>query len=188
MNYEDKFNDILDTDETIQWIGVPNRMAFMSGGLLVLAVGIFWGVIDLLFVFMFFFGSSPGFRDQMELVFFVILMIAHSFPFWGSILYMIWRYYAHGATFYACTDKRIMIRSGVLGTDFRIFEYDKINDIQININLIEKRYSVGSILFNTAGLTPNFFIPFDIFGWVKNTRFIGIENPYDVFRQIKKLS
>jgi membrane protein YdbS with pleckstrin-like domain len=174
MNYENKFNNILDHDETIQWIGVPNGMAFMSGGLLILVAAILW----VLFTFFIFSDVLTSYRD----------FIFISFPVWASILCVIWRYHAYSTTFYACTDKRIMIRSGFFGTNFQIFGYDKINNIQIDINPIEKMYGVGSILFNPTSLTSNFFTPFDNFGWVKNTRFICIENPYDVFRQIKKLS
>jgi membrane protein YdbS with pleckstrin-like domain len=184
MNHEDNFTDILDKDETIRWFGTPNFTAYMCGGLPFLAIGLLWGLFDLFFILMTFFGKH-GFPQvgAIETAFFAVFFTVHLCPFWGSILYMIWRSYVPRNTFYAFSDKRVIIRSGVFGVDYQIFEFDKIRDIQVKVGPIEKMCGVGSIMFNT-GDSPSFFFPFIR----KVQRFAGIENQYDVFRHIKELA
>jgi uncharacterized membrane protein YdbT with pleckstrin-like domain len=91
---------------------------------------------------------------------------------------MVWLYFSHGNTAYAFTNKRVLMRSGVFGIDYQIIDYDKIRDVQVNVNPIEKMFGVGSILFNTGEVSQQ--------GHPLLKRFSGIENPYDVFRQLKE--
>jgi uncharacterized membrane protein YdbT with pleckstrin-like domain len=93
---------------------------------------------------------------------------------------MFWLFLSHKNVAYAFTDKRVMIRSGLFGIDYQIIDYDKIRDIQVNINPVEKICGVGSILFNMGNVTAN--------NAPLTKRFCGIENPYDVFRRIKEVS
>ncbi len=177
MFTESMFNEILDQDEEIRWSGQPNFKTFMLSGVPFLIFGFIWGLFDLFFVVAAFFSTGmPG-----KMGFFLIpFMAVHSFPAWGSVLYMFWLYFSHGNTAYAFTNKRVLMRSGVFGTDFQIIDYDRIRDMQVNVGPIEKMCHVGSILFNTGEVTVK--------GHPLLKRFSGIENPYDVFRQLKEVS
>jgi membrane protein YdbS with pleckstrin-like domain len=174
---ENKFNNILDHNETIFWTGIPNFWTWMFTAIPVLIFGLIWGIFDFWFSRQWFSLAS----SEMNF-FFIPFMIVHSAPCWGSILYVFWLYLSHENVAYAFTNKRVMIRSGLFGIDYQIIDYDKIQDIQVNINPIEKIYDVGSVLFNT-GHTDN-----NSNGSVINRGFRGIENPYEVFRRIKEVS
>ena len=154
----------------------------MCTGLLFLGCGCFWGFLALVVIpFAFGIGWHVGGEFVGEglvtltLIPFFALWL---FPCWGSPLYMVWLYFSHGNTAYAFTNKRVMMRSGVFGIDYQIIDYDKIRDIQVNVNPIEKMFGVGSILFNTGEVSHK--------GHPLLKRFLGIENPYDVFRQLKE--
>ena len=176
MDSEQLLHNILDRDEQIIWSGRPNFIVFMCTGLVFLAVGIVWGIIGfgVLAENLFLAGRAQHGPPTM----FVIPFVLWLFPCWGSPLYMFWLYFSHGNTAYAFTNKRVLLRSGVFGIDYQIIDYDKIRDIQVNINPVEKMFDVGSILFNTGEVSHQ--------GHPLLKRFIGIENPYDVFRQLKE--
>ncbi|MDR3108320.1 MAG: PH domain-containing protein [Planctomycetaceae bacterium] len=179
MNPDDKFNDILDRDETILWSGSPNFTVFMLSGVPFLLVGMLWGFLDLGFITTIT-ETRHGFDTRPPMFFIGPFFAIHLFPCWGSVLYMFWLYFSHANTAYAFSNKRILIRSGVWGVDYQIIDYDKIRDIQVNVNPVENWYGVGSILFNTGDVSVK--------GHPLLKRFSGIENPYDVFRQIKEVS
>jgi hypothetical protein len=75
-----------------------------------------------------------------------------------------------------------MMRTGFIGTDFKIIDYDKISDIEVTVNVIERAYNVGTIKFfsgrtktddgNTTKLYDN---------WE------AIPGPYEVFREVKQV-
>ena len=176
MDAEYLFNDILDRDEKVLWAGGPNFTAFMCTGLPFLAFGIICGICDLGFIMAFTGEMSHGHGPPM--LFTVPFFALHLFPCWGSVLYMFWLYFSHGNTAYAFTNKRVLMRSGVFGIDYQIIDYDKIRDTQVNVGPIEKMFDVGSILFNTGEVNNE--------GHPMLKRFSGIENPYDVFRQLKE--
>ncbi|MDR3196901.1 MAG: PH domain-containing protein [Planctomycetaceae bacterium] len=162
---EDKFNDILDRNETIFWTGIPNFWTWMFTAVPVLVIGLFWGVIDIGFSTVWLY-KAPAEMNY----FFIPFMCVHSFPCWGSILYVFYRYLSHKNVAYAFTNKRVMIRSGLFGIDYQIIDYDKIQDIQVNVNPIEKICNVGSILLNTGNTGNNSN------GYVIKKGFRGIEN------------
>jgi len=76
-----------------------------------------------------------------------------------------------------------MFRTGFIGTDFKTIDYDKISDIEVTVNLIERMYSVGTIRFFSGrtqindGNTTNLYDSWN-----------AIENPYEVFKMVKKTS
>ncbi len=169
------FNEILDKDEEIRWSSQPNFTTWMlSGIVLVLILGSFGGFVGLFLIIAGMAAPSDGMILAIPgLVAFVVVCCV-------CIWFMFWLYFSHGNTAYAFTNKRVLMRSGVFGTDFQIIDYDKIRDMQVNVGPIEKMCHVGSILFNTGEIRPN--------GHPILKRFSGIENPYDVFRQLKEVS
>ena len=92
------------------------------------------------------------------------------------------RLFSFSNTCYAYSDKRVMMRTGFIGTDFKIIDYDKISDIEVTVNFVERAYNVGSIKFfsgrtqtdegNTTKLYDN---------WE------AIPNPYEVFKEVKQV-
>jgi hypothetical protein len=75
-----------------------------------------------------------------------------------------------------------MMRTGAIGTDFKIIDYDKISDIEVALNLVERTYNVGTIRFFSGrtqtdeGITTKLYDTWE-----------AIQNPYEVFKQIKQV-
>lgn len=51
---------------------------------------------------------------------------------------------------YALTDKRVIIKSGLIGTDFNSIYFTEIKSANVNVGLIGKIFSVGTINIDTG--------------------------------------
>lgn len=171
-----EFDAVKDNDETIYWTGQPKFVPFLAKGIPFLIIGLLWGAFDLFFLMnmMSIGGGQP---------FIWIFMLFHLFPFYGSILNMFRLALVHQNTFYAITSKRLMLRTGFFGIDFKAVDYDKIQNLEVNVGPLEKLFNVGTIRAFTGeyahtknGTRPLF------------NEFIAIDEPYEVFKKIKQVS
>ncbi len=171
-NLPPEFEAVKDKDEKVFWVGKPDFTAFMVTGIPFLVIGLIWGSIDYF-----------GFIQHMKNIpagFAIPFFALHLFPFWGSLLNMLRLFLVHGNTCYAYTNKRLMMRSGFWGTDFMTIDYDKISDIDVNVNPIENLLGVGTIRAYSGRTSSKGGRIYD--------RFIGIHDPYAVFKKIKEIS
>jgi hypothetical protein len=168
------FQVIRDKDEKFLWVGMPARAPFLVTGLPFLFVGCIWGSIDY-FGFIRHMGGSHGIPLGFAIPFFAL----HLFPFWGSIINMLRLVLVVGNTYYAVTPKRLMMRSGFWGTDFRTIDFDQIANLEVSVNPIENASNVGSIRFYAKVSMAN---------GNRGTlgSFVGVANPYEVFKLIRK--
>lgn len=61
---------------------------------------------------------------------------------------------AYNNTFYLITDRRILIQTGAIGIDTRIIEFDRIQEIYVTIDFVDKIFGTGSIKISTAAGWP----------------------------------
>jgi hypothetical protein len=170
------FQAIRDKDEKILWAGKPARLPFIISGLPFLFFGLCWGAFDY-FGFIRHMGGKSGIPLGFAIQFFAL----HLIPFWASILNIVRLLLVVGNTYYAVTPKRLLMRTGFWGTDFMTVDYDQIANLEVSVNPIENVYGVGSIRFFPKMLVTGSRTTI-------MARFVGITNPYDVFKLIKQTS
>jgi hypothetical protein len=169
------FQAIRDKDEQFLWVGMPARGPFIVSGIPFLIFGCLWGSFDY-FGFIRHMGGPHGIPLGFAVPFFAL----HLFPFWGGVLNMLRLFLVVGNTYYAVTPKRLMIRSGFWGTDIKTIDFDQIANLEVSVNPVENTLGVGSIRFypKIASLNGN---------RARLGTFVGITNPYDVFKLIKQI-
>lgn len=163
-----QFFDVKENDEKFIWLGEPKFLPFVATGIPFLLIGIAWGMFDYRAVVNI---SRQNF--SLMIPFFAL----HTFPCWGSILNMFRLMLTHRNTFYAITNKRVMMKDGLWGDNFNAINRDKIIDSQITVNPLEKIMGVGTVCF-FAGETDNR-------GLVLADKFVGIENPFEILKKVK---
>ncbi len=171
-NLPPQFEAIRDPDEEIFWTGKPNFLAFSIRGIPLLLFGLVWGAIDYF-----------GFIRNMEadLAGFTIPFFAlHLLPFWAGILNMLRLLLVHRNILYAFSNRRLMMRSGFWGTDFKVIDFDQISDLEVKVNPIENLLGVGTVQAFSGHISDK--------GGRSYDRFIGIAAPYDLFRRIKQVT
>lgn len=172
MNLPPQFEAVRDRDEEILWAGKPNFAAFILRGVPFLIFGLIWGAID-------YFGFLRAMPNNMA-GFAIPFFLLHLLPCWAGILNMVRLLLVHGNTCYAFSNKRLMMRSGFWGTDFKVIDYDRISDIEVNVNPIENMLGVGTVQAFSGRTTGRGGRIYD--------SFIGITDPYGVFKRIKEVS
>ena len=52
---------------------------------------------------------------------------------------------ARARKYYAITNKRVIIQSGIIGRDFKSIDYDRIQNVSANVGLIGMIFKVGNV-------------------------------------------
>jgi len=171
-----EFESIKDDNEEILWTGKPKFIPFIFGGFLggvaTLAIAVIWILTARSFG-----AKSADNSFSFFWLFGLIPLIVGVFTFLKKIL-------SFHNTLFAYSDKRVMMRTGFIGTDFKTIDYDKISDIEVTVGIVEKMYNVGTIRFfsgrtqtNDDGHTTKLYDSWS-----------AIENPYEVFKMVKQTS
>lgn len=115
------------------------------------------------------------------------------FALWaaGTLLW----YFSGRVKEYALTKKRIIIKSGLIGTDFESVYYTEIKNILVNVGIIGKVFGVGTVKIDT-GKTATYSDNTVSYG-KRNTnmghirtktlyaQLEDIDNPYEVYKIIQ---
>ncbi len=179
MTAAQEFDQIRDSNEHVIWAGRPAHLPYVANGIPFLVLGLIWGSVDFFgFIRPMFFGSH---KAPPEFLGFAIPFFAlHMFPCWAGILNMLRLAYVWNNAAYALTDKRLLFRGGFWGISYDSVDLDQITDFQVNIGPIEKSLGVGSVSVNAGRTTSR--------GAIQMQTFIGIQDPYNVYKGIKKVS
>ena len=161
-----EFDSIKDDDEQILWSGKPKFVPYIFSGL---GIGLYLIGFSALWI-------ATSFSEGVYFWMFGILPLGQGLFTFGKKLF------SFSNTAYAYSNNRVMMRTGFIGTDFKIIDYDKISDIEVTVNIIERGYNVGSIKF-FSGRTDS-----DDNGIRKlYDRWEAIPNPYEVFKNVKEI-
>ena len=186
-NYYYEYNDairaedVLVENEKILWKGKPNRTAFMINSALspLTVFAILWLLVDGAFIW-----AIIASGEIKDVLFFIIPFFAiHLMPVWiwlGNILTAGKRW---KNTEYAITDKRILIKTGFWGIDFKTIYYKDIKNVNLRKGIIDSSLGVGDLYFevtlpyyigNTGNTANSNYVMFDL------------ENPYELYTKIQK--
>ena len=170
-----EFDSVKDNDEEILWTGKPKFIPYIFSGLgtslFSLAFGLIWVLVN--------FNIKPDNADGGFQYFWLFGLI----PLLQGLYVFLNRLLSFSNTAYGYSNKRVMMRTGFIGTDFKTIDYDKISDIEVTVNIIERIYNVGSIRFfsgRTQTDENNTTKLYDVWG--------AIENPYEIFKMVKQTS
>lgn len=141
-------DEALTNDEVVLWRGKPKKASYVwSHFLQMLPFALIWLVIDGVFLgCLFAFARMPKFVYYIIIPFFLI----HLMPVWIWIGSTIKASIEHKNVEYAFTNKRIIIRTGAIGVDFRNIYYSDIVSVNVRVGIIDKMYKVGDIYIRTS--------------------------------------
>ena len=138
---ENLFDNILDDDEQIIKIIKPSKSTYWKAVLLP------WCAIPLFWP---------------HIIFFMVI-----FLFTPPFLYA----RAYKRLFYAYTNKRLIVRSGMIGVDYRSLDYKDVSVSSVDVGLLDKGSGTGTILFKSPSASITF-------------RYV--KNPYELMKEIKE--
>ena len=143
-----KIEDVLEEGEKILWRSKPKRSSYILAAFCkMLPIAIIWAIFDGAFLAVIFSGDVSG-----GILWFIIPFFAvHLMPVWMWIGGTVKAAAEVKNIEYVFTDKRIIIRSGVIGIDYKYIYYDKIEGVNVKVGLIDRLCKVGDIYITAAG-------------------------------------
>ena len=134
---DQNISNILESNEKVIWQGIVNRKVLVIFLIISLAVTFIIGGI--LFAQQTINYSSNGQPKQISgsIIGIAIILI--------GLLISLLSFFSDIVKNYAITQKRVIIKSGLIGTDFKSIYFDQIKNIVVDVGLIGKIFSVGSV-------------------------------------------
>lgn len=138
------FSAILDGNEKLLWIDKPNFILYVVIKNLPINIFIllFLGFVH--FFFSMIFAGGDGDNNivyTMYALFIIPIILLFIKTTIGSLL-------SYFNTYYACTNKRLIVRTGAVGISFEFLDYDQIENITLRTGVIEKKFNCGSLFIS----------------------------------------
>lgn len=144
-------DDVLDGNEKVLWRGAPNSKSYIGASVLkMLPIALIWLIFDSTFIVFISIGMSQGQIPLAVLGFVIPFFILHLTPVWIWLANTIKAIKEVRNLEYAITDKRVIIRSGAIGIDFKFILYTEIDSVNVKVGLIDKIFKVGDIYINAS--------------------------------------
>lgn len=174
--HENEFRDILDTNERVIWSDKPNLLVHLASGIPFLIIGILWGIMDMFFI------GNMMFSDGGPIFGFLsIFMLLHMIPLWLGVGNMLRLIFVYRNTFFCYTDKRVIIKTGFLGVDYKTKDFYNIGNVEVNVGPLENAFQVGTIRIDEE------IVHSGKHSRRTGNRLYGIQKPYEVFKSLKEI-
>jgi membrane protein YdbS with pleckstrin-like domain len=169
-----EFDSVKDDDEEILWTDKPKFIPYAITGL---AAG--FGVIIFVAISYVMVRNAKDGEGLLGNSFLLVTAIPVVFFLWNFLR----KLFSYSNTSYAFTNKRVMVRTGFIGIDFKSIDYDKISDIEVTVNVVERAFHVGTIKFFSGRTQTDDGVTTKLYD-----RWEAIPNVYEIFKKVKQVS
>lgn len=170
---QNSIEDILSKDEKILQRLKPNKRVLLLESIFKgLPVVLLWVAFDTFFIVMMI--VTGAFKENPGLIPAVIAFFAlHLLPLWLYILNIIKTMAGAKNIEYVFTDKRIIIRSGVIGIDFKNIYYTDVQGINCRVGIFDRMFKVGDLYIKALN---------------QSAVLMNIETPYFYLQKLQKIT
>lgn len=163
--------DVIGSDEQILWSGKPKKRAFLINAFTkMLPIALIWLLFDGAFI-----GLMIGTMDEIPepvKIFMAVFFLFHLMPVWIWLSNVLTANRQHENLEYAFTNKRIIIKSGIIGIDFKNIYYSEIDSVNLRVGLVDRIEKVGDIYIKSIGGANVLY---------------DLENPYSLTEKLQKI-
>ena len=179
---DQQIRQILESSEQVTWQGKINRTVLILGLVFALIVV---GVIS----FYFFSQDNLAFTSDKGNVTNVSGTLLGYIVVIVGILFSLIGFARKYVIEYAVTNKRVIVKSGIIGTDFKSVYYDQMKNVLVSVGIIGKIFKVGTVKIDTGKISVNQSRGDN--GHSRSSsktvydRLQDIETPYEVFKMVQ---
>lgn len=172
-NLENIFEPVLNKDEKIIKVFKPNK-AKMFWAYIVVTVIIY--LLLAIFVGL----SIDSLNKENKNMLYIVIAIWVAVYILTFVLFFVCYKLEYKKTYFAYSNKRILIRQGVIGVDYKSLDISMIGAVTVNVGILDKmvRKNTGCLTFGSmaspVGTGALMFA------------FSNIENPYEVYKEVKE--
>lgn len=180
IDYEVDKESPLVEGESLIWSAKPKKNAFITNKIFaMMPIAIIWLAIDLGIILGV---MSTGDVPKGMALFFIPFFALHLMPVWiwlGNVLTASkkWK-----NTKYYVTDKRIIIETGLIGSNYQTIYYKDIRNVTLRVGLLDKMLGVGDIYFE-LGMFSNLRNDSKTI----NQAFLDVEKPQEIYTRLQKI-
>lgn len=168
-----QIDEIIADDEKILWRGKPKKSAYVLNAFLkMLPIAIVWLVFDGAFIGTLLTQMGWEAIPTPMKIFLFVFFAFHLIPVWIWIANVVTANRQHKNLEYAFTNRRIIVRSGIVGIDFKNMFYTDVESVNLKVGLVDKMLKVGDIYVNSKTGAAVLF---------------DIENPYFITGKLQKI-
>ena len=155
-----QIDEIIDDGEKILCRGKPKKSAYVLNAFLkMLPIAIIWLAFDGAFIALLLTQMGWDMIPAPMKVFIFVFFAFHLVPVWIWIANVVTANRQHKNLEYAFTNRRIIVRSGIIGIDFKNVFYTDVEAVNLKVGIVDKMLKVGDIYINSkAGATVLFDI------------------------------
>lgn len=135
-----------------------------------LPIALIWLLFDGAFI-----GLMIGTMDEIPApvkIFMAVFFLFHLAPVWIWLSHVLTANRQHENLEYAFTQKRIIIKSGIIGIDFKNIYYSEIDSVNLRVGLVDRIEKVGDIYIKSIGGANVLY---------------DLENPYTLTEKLQKI-
>lgn len=153
-----KIEDIIGKDEQILWRGKPNRKAYIFSSIFsMFPFALIWLLFDSVFIVAMFASNAFSQMPIGAVIGIIVFFAFHLTPVWIWLGNIITASKGYKNLEYVFTNKRIIIRSGIIGIDFKNIYYSEIQSVNLKVGLIDKMLKVGDIYIKSKNSSQVLF-------------------------------
>ena len=170
---QNSVEDILSEDETILQRLKPNiKVVILESIFKGLPFVLVWVCFDIFFIITMI--TTGAFNENPNFAFMLIPFFAiHLLPLWVYIARVIKAVGGAKNIEYVFTDKRIIIRSGLIGIDFKSIFYTDVESINCKVGIFDRMFKVGDLYFTAHN---------------QSAVLMDIEKPYFFLNKLQKIT
>ncbi len=176
---QELFEKVLDKDETILKVFKPNKRKLYWSVFLIYLFSFAWiAVPAIISVIVDGYDATVKILGSLAIV--VGLAIVYLFVWLLAKVY-------YNKLFYAYSNKRIIIRTGIFGVDYKSLDMGMIGAVNVYVSLLDKllRKDTGSITFGS--MASPMVTASGSGSYSAGYRFANIEMPYETYREVKSV-
>ena len=151
-----EIDNIIGEGESILWRGKPKKSAYILGSFFkMFPIALIWLLFDGFFIFAL---CQTGENiPPLAIIFLIVFFAFHLIPVWMWLSKVIVASREYKNLDYAFTNKRIIIRSGIIGIDFQNIYYSEIQSVNLKVGLLDKILKVGDIYIKSSSAAKVLF-------------------------------
>ena len=151
---QNKIEDILTEGESVLVRLKPDRKTYVLESIFKgLPLALVWLGFDAFFIFMIITQNVAANIGGWFIPFMILFFGIHLIPVWLFIYNLIKKLAGYKNLEYVFTDKRIIIRSGVIGVDFKFIYYEEIQSVLVKVGIFDRLFKVGDLYIKTESQT-----------------------------------
>ena len=141
-----EIKQVLNAGEQVLWQGKPKKKAYIFSSIFsMMPFALIWLLFDSGFIIAMFATGAMSSMPVGAVIGIIVFFAFHLTPVWIWLANIFTAARGYKNLEYVFTNKRIIIRSGIIGIDFKNIYYTEIESVNLKVGLVDKMLGVGDI-------------------------------------------